>query len=110
MEQEFDLDHGYSYDSAPLRRDSDDVVIGTAFFFEDEPLAVGRDFSGEHPEFAFFEYRSGMVAQELDHSIVKAVADDDTQPITQAVFFNRESTPEDWATFWERLHWKDEPL
>jgi hypothetical protein len=98
------FDHDYEYETEPLFRDSDDERIGTMFFFEDEPLAFGRDESGMYPDVAFIEYATVFVGEELGHEVVKAVADDGTMRLTQAIAFAPAASDRDIAVWWERLH------
>lgn len=103
---EFDLEHDYAYRTQPVTNDAGEP-IGTGFYFEDEPLSVGRDVDGDLPTILFIEYADEIVGQELDHVIVKAVADDDAggaERITRAVAFSPESTTEERVEFWQDLH------
>lgn len=95
---------GYGYELETIHRGSDGRHIGTMVRFEDYPLSVGRDVEMDLPNYAFFEYERDLVGQELSHVIVKAVADDWRDRITQAVYFNPTANQNDIARFWEKLH------
>lgn len=94
----------YAFETKPMYRQGTDVQVATMFHFDDEPLAVYYDVSGERPKMVAIEYENDVVITTTDHDIVAAVADDDGEYISKAAMLTPRATDDEHAAIHGELH------